>query len=341
MRIENLIFHKLEKYVGEQSSVAYRDEVLPINPQSMQFVEAITNAYNKKSNIFWGFFDDNADSYPFQTMLDDYLQELSPEAFVAFSKRAMEHLQKEIDDTPLATGGYIIFIHFIEDEMDFVICAILQDKHGFTIDPDTLLLKESPQLDIDQLRVASRINATVWKLSNFVNHYVSFLNTSGDVSRYFKSFIGCTENISTGDLTQAAIDATKDHLMSLNLSAAEYNERFETAMNHMMDKAKRKEPITLESLAEVIDEDNPDAFIDLATNENYGVSKSFNGHKSSISASKYHLFKTKDLTIRFHQSMWGRSVHWEPLTQKLIIEVPDKIAFEINDSEFGDNSPGS
>ena len=330
MHIENLIFHKLEKYVGEQSAVAYRDDVLPIDPQSMQFVEAITNAYNKKSNIFWGFFDDNADSYPFQTMLDDYLQELSSERFVAFSKRAMEHLQKEIDDTPLATGGYIIFLHYIEDEMDFVICAILQDKHGFTIDPDTLLLKESPQLDIDQLRVASRINATVWKLSKYVNHYVSFLHTSGDVSRYFKSFIGCTENISSGDLTQAAIEATRDHLRSLELPEQVFNERFETAMNHMMDKAKRKEPIKLESLAELIDEDNPDAFIDLATSDDYDVSQSFNGHKSSISATAYHLFKNKDLTLRFHKSMWGRSIHWEPLTQKLVIEVPDKIAFEIN-----------
>ena len=337
MHIENLIFHKLEKYVGEQSTVAYRDDVLPIDPQSMQFVEAITSAYNKKSNIFWGFFDDNSDSYPFQTMLDDYLQELSPDAFVAFSKRAMEHLQKEIDDTPLATGGYIVFVHFIEDEMDFVICAILQDKHGFMIDPDTLLLKDSPQLDIDQLRVASRINATVWKMSSYVNHYVSFLNTSGDVSRYFKSFIGCTDNVSTGDLTLAAIDATRDHLSSLNLSAAEYNERFEQAMNHMMDKAKKKEPIKLEGLAELIDEDNPDAFIDLATSDGYDVSQSFNGHKSSISASAYHLFKTKDLTIRFHKNMWGSSVRWEPLTQKIIIEVPDKIAFEINQIESGDD----
>lgn len=330
MRIENLIFHKLEKYVGEQSSVAYRDEVIPINQQSELFVQAITNAYNKKSNILWGFFDDNADSYPFQTMLDDYLQELSPEAFVSFSKRAMEHLQKEIDDTPLATGGYIVFIHYIEDEMDFVICAILQDKEGFTIDPDTLLLKESPQLDIDQLRVASRINATVWKISKFINHYVSFLNTSGDVSRYFKSFIGCTENMSSGDLTVAAIDATRDHLRSLALPEEVFNERFENAMNHMMDKAKRKEPIKLEGLAELIDEDNPDAFIDLATSDGYDVSQTFNGHKSSISATAYYLFKNKDMTLRFHKSMWGRSIHWEPLTQKLVIEVPDKIAFEIN-----------
>ena len=333
MDIQNLIFHKLEKKVGQKSAVTYRDEVLPKDEQTALFVNTITEAYNRKSNIFWGFFDANVDNYPFQSMLNDYLLELSAEAFVAFSKRAMEHLQKEIDDTPLATGGYIVFIHFIEDGMDFVICAILQDREGFTIDPDTMLLRESPHLDFDQLRVASRINATVWKHRTHENHYVSFLHTSGEVSRYFKSFIGCTENTSTGDLTQKAIDATRDHLKSLNLPDEEFNDRFEQAMGHMKEKAKNKEPIDLKTLAHVVSEDDPDAFMSLATSDEYDVSPVFNGHKSSIDASTYRLFKTKEMTVRFHQALWGYAVHWDPETNELTIQVPDSMAAEINAME--------
>ena len=337
MEILNLIFHKLEKSVGAQSSVSYREEVLPVNEQSALFVEAVTEAYNRKSNIFWGYFDANVDSYPLQSMLNDYLQECSSEAFVAFSKRAMGHLQKEIDDKPLATGGYILFVHFIEDDMDFVICAILHDKEGFTIDPDTLSLRESPHLDIDQLRVASRINATIWKNSSYDHFYVSFLHTSGDVARYFKEFIGCKEDVSSGDLTQRAIDATRDHLRTLGLPDEEFNERFDLAMDHMMSQAKRKEPIQLETLAKLVDDSDPGAFIERASGDEYEVSKVFNGHKGSINASGYYLMKNKDLTIRFHQRLWGHAVQWHPNTQQLIINVPDEFMLELNgiDEERG------
>ena len=330
MNIENLIFHKLEKKVGEQSAVTFREEVLPINEQSRQFVTAVTEAYERKSNIHWGVFDANVDSYPFQSMLDDYLQECSEGAFVNFSKRAVQHLQKEIDDKPLATGGYILFMHFIEDGMDFVICAILHDKEGFTIDPDTMALQERPHLAIDQLRVASRINATVWKKSSYEHYYVSFLQTSGDVSRYFKAFIGCTEEMSSGDLTQNAIDATRDHLKSLGLPEQEFNERFEMAMDHMMEKAKKKEPIELESLAKLVNEEDPDAFIQLASGDDYEVSRQFNGHKSSIKASSYVLLKNRDMTIRFHQSFWGHAVKWHANTGELIIKVPDDFMLELD-----------
>jgi nucleoid-associated protein len=217
LNLKSIIVHRVSKNRGEKARVKLRTEEWPITEKHIEFVTMVKEVYYKKSNPIWGVFDKNEEQYPFQLLVKNYLS--GKNDFMSFSIKAIEHFEFTITDIPQATGGYVLFAHF-HDNFDFIMTIVLSHKSAFNID-DQLDLNKLLSLDIEKLDVANFLNIKRWRDSE--ETYLSFTPGRKEVSRYFKKFIGCTDQISSKQQSIRLKKALLDYFNKLEIPEDEKN----------------------------------------------------------------------------------------------------------------------
>ncbi len=120
----------------------------------------LNESYNAK-NKAWGFFQGESGAYPFSGWLGEYLE--GDRDFVGFSREAVEHLQKLMEESNLSTGGYVLFAHYQQGMTDYLAIALLHHSEGAAVN-ESLDVTPSSHLDLGQLHLAARINLSEWIL---------------------------------------------------------------------------------------------------------------------------------------------------------------------------------
>ncbi len=90
----------------------------------------LNESYNAK-NKAWGFFQGESGAYPFSGWLGEYLE--GDRDFVGFSREAVEHLQKLMEESNLSTGGHILFAHYQQGMTDYLAIALLHHSEGVAV----------------------------------------------------------------------------------------------------------------------------------------------------------------------------------------------------------------
>ncbi|WP_205410684.1 nucleoid-associated protein, partial [Pseudomonas aeruginosa] len=67
-------------------------------------------------------------AYPFSGWLGEYLE--ADRDFVGFSREAVEHLQKLMEESNLSTGGHVLFAHSQQGMTDYLAIALLHHSEG-------------------------------------------------------------------------------------------------------------------------------------------------------------------------------------------------------------------
>ncbi len=283
-------------------------------------------AYNKKSNVIYGVFDDNVDSYPFQTMVRALLD--GGEDFYSFSCRAMSHYMAVIDEVGAATGGYVVFGRYNDQAEDYLLCTMLNDTAGYAFDND-LNLKENFHLELNKLQVASRLNITKWEGESADNH-LSFASGTKDVSQYFKRFVGCTSNTPSKLASERFKRALTDFLNSEFDDPEERDSVRVRVFEHCREKVSKRSPIHLDTVSHLIDDERPEAFSEFAAGQEYGVDSQFSGHGAVIRGIGHFRYKSSRLTIDFEQGLLGDQVHYDDAEGTLTItDVPEILRDQI------------
>lgn len=194
MNLKNIILHQIIRENEEEPELNCSDHNLVENDTVIEFVEKLIKIYSSKNPTF-GAFEEDSVNYPFQKKVREYLDGSN---FITFSKESMSILKKEIK-TPKATGGYVVFVHYEEKQVDFIITAMLDKSTQFAVDDASLGIEKLKTLDIDKLARANRINVKKWDAEESL--YLTFIKGTRDVSKYFQKFIGST------DITSAKINS--------------------------------------------------------------------------------------------------------------------------------------
>jgi len=247
--------------------------------------------------------------------------------FTAFSRQAVEHLQKLMEESNLSTGGHVLFAHYQQGMTDYLAIALLHHSNGVTV-TDSLDVTEARHLDLGQLHLATRINISEWQNNKQSKQYISFIKGKNGkkVSEYFRDFIGCQEGVDGPGETRTLLKAFSDYVESEDLPEEKAREKTSALVGYASSQAKIGEPMSLEELSGVIDEEHPRAFYEHIRNKDYGLSPEIPADKRTLNQFQRFTGRAEGLSISFESHLLGSKVEYDEARDMLIIrQLPTQL----------------
>ncbi len=261
MPIRHCIVHLIDKKPDGSPAVLHaRDAELAASDAIENLLADLNDSYNAKQGKAWGFFHGESGAYPLSGWLKQYLDE--EKDFTAFSRVAVEHLQKLMEESNLSTGGHILFAHYQQGMTEYLAIALLHHSEGVAVNAE-LDVMPSRHLDLGQLHLAARINLSEWKNNQNSRQYISFIKGKNGkkVSDYFRDFLGCQEGVDGPAETRTLLKAFTDYVEIEDLPEESAREKTHALLDYATTQTKLGQPLSLQELSQTLDEDRPQAFL--------------------------------------------------------------------------------
>lgn len=330
MPIRNAIVHLIDKKPDGSPAVLHTRDAALAESQAMDNLLAdLNDSYNARQGKGWGFFHAESGAYPLSGWLKKHLD--GETSFVDFTKVAVEHLTKLMEESNLSVGGHVLIAHYTQGMTDYMIIALLHHSEGVSVGSD-LDLSPSRHLDLGQLHLASRINISEWLNNDKSRQYISFTKGKNGkrASDYFRDFIGCQEGIDGAGETRTLLKAFSDFVESEDMPEENAREKTSTLVGYASSQSKIGEPISLEQLSELIDEDRPRAFFDHIRNKDYGLSPEIPADKRVINQFCRFTGRAEGLSISFESHLLGSKIEYDENNGTLTIrQLPTQLVDQL------------
>ncbi len=320
MPIRHCIVHLIDKKPDGSPAVLHaRDSELAESTAIENLLADLNDSYNAKQGKAWGFFHAESGAHPFSGWLKEYLD--SEKTFTEFSRVAVEHLQKLMEESNLSVGGHVLFAHYQQGMTDYLAIALLHHSEGVAVNAE-LDVTPSRHLDLSQLHLAARVNLSEWRNNQNSKQYISFIKGKNGkkVSDYFRDFIGCQEGVDGPGETRTLLKAFSDFVESEDLPEEAAREKTQTLVEYATSQTKAGEPVTLEELSSLIDEDRPKAFYDHIRNKDYGLSPEIPADKRTLNQFRRFTGRAEGLSISFEAHLLGSRIEYDEEAGTLIIK---------------------
>lgn len=117
---------------------------------------------------------------------------------------------------------------------------------------------------------------------------------------------------------------------SEDLSEDQAREKTATLVGYASAQAKHGEPISLEELAALVDEERPAAFYDFIRNKDYGLSPEIPADKRTINQFRRFTARTDGLSISFESHLLGNKVEFDQAGGTLVIrDLPTQLVEQL------------
>ncbi|MGK9419308.1 nucleoid-associated protein YejK [Pseudomonas cedrina] len=311
MPIRHSVIHKIDKKPDGSPAVLYlagaeqeesgaRDDLM----------SQLNESYNATTGKAWGFFHAESGAHPLSGWLAKYMAGGS--SFLDFSTIAVEHLTKVMDESNLTTGGHTLFCHYQQGMTDYLVIALVQETEAVTVTQE-LALMTVKRLDLDHIRLVARINISEWQTNRQSKQYISYLKgkQGRKLNDYFRDFIGCQEGIDGPGETRTLLKAFSDFVESEHLGEESAREKTNTLVSYSMAQAKMGEPITLDELSGLIDEDQPKNFNDFIKANDYGLSETLPPDKKTLNKFRRFTGRAEGMSISFEAHLLGDKIEFD------------------------------
>lgn len=291
----DFVIHELLKDVNGPVRDRYRNSVIAPTAEETSFVSEVRRLFQRHhSGRIYGNFEPDSKKYPFSGMLRDYQ---SKEDFLAFSKQAAGHLAKTMAGITVATGGYFFAARFAEGDQNLLLIFMLSQRQSHAVDEKTLSLRRSVSLQMEHLDLAARISITDWEAGR--PEPVSLVRGRKEVSDYFKTFIGLYEPRTNTEVTQKLKQITEKWM-----DKRKYPEPQRADVRaRVVEYAKKRgnEPVELEVVATIVDEDRHEKFFNAANEQRLGAE--FYVDRVSLRAWERVDYSDADLRLNFSKRL--------------------------------------
>ncbi|MEB2514830.1 nucleoid-associated protein YejK [Pseudomonas sp. YuFO20] len=311
MPVLHSVIHKIDKKPDGNPAILHRSDAELVESQARDdLTHQFNESYNAKAGKAWGFFHAESGAYPFSGWLGKYLA--GSEGFVSFSDNAVEHLVKLMEESNLSVGGNALFCHYQQGLTDYLIIAMVQDTEAVVM-TDALTLLPVRRLDMDHIHLAARINLSEWKSNPASRQYISFIKGKNGrkANDYFRDFIGCQEGVDGPGETRTLLKAFSDFVESEDLGEESAREKIHALVSYSMAQAKLGEPITIDELSELINEDQPKVFADFIRDKDYGLSATIPADKKTLNKFRRFTGRAEGLSISFEQHLLGSKIEFD------------------------------
>ena len=320
MPIRHCIVHLIDKKPDGTPAVLHARVSELAESQAIENMLADLNeSYNAKQGKAWGLFHAESGAHPFSGWLKEYLD--GGKDFTAFSRVAVEHLQKLMEEYNLSVGGHVLFAHYQQGMTDYLTVALLHHSEGVVV-TDDLDVTPSRHLDVGQLHLAARINLSEWQNNKQSKQYISYIKGKNGkkISGYFSDFIGCMEGVDGPGETRALLTAFSDFVENEDLPDESAREKTKALVDYATSQAKLGEPMGLEELSGLIDEDRPKAFDDHIRNKDYGLSPEIPLDKRTLNQFRRFTGRAEGLSISFEAHLLGDKIEYDEASNSLVIK---------------------
>ena len=329
MPIRHSIIHQIDKKPDGTPAVLHVSGTELAESQATEnLLHDLNVAYNAKTGKAWGFFHAQSGAFPFSGWLQTYID---GGEFIEFSHTAVEHLQKLMEESNLSVGGHVLMAHYQQGLTDYLIVALLQNSEGVTVNPD-LSVTPSKHLDFGSISLAARINISEWRSNPKSRQYISCLKGSKGrkATDYFRDFIGCQEGVDGPGETRTLLKAFSDFVTAEDLHEDSAREKTDTLVNYSMAQAKLGEPITLNELSGLIDEEQPHSFYNFIKSKDYGLSETLPPDKKTINKFRRFTGRAEGMSISFEAHLLGDKIEFDEAGGTLTLRnLPTQLADQL------------
>ena len=311
MPVRHSVIHKIDKKPDGSPAVLFLGISEQVDsPARDDLMSQLNESYNATAGKGWGFFHQESGAYPFSGWLGKYLAGVTD--FLAFSTTAVEHLTKLMEESNLTTGGHALFCHYQQGMTDYLMIALVQETEAVTM-TEELALMTVKRLDLDHIRLAARINISEWQTNPQSKQYISYLKgkQGRKFSEYFRDFIGCQEGVDGPGETRTLLKAFSDFVESEDLPEESAREKTHTLVSYSIAQAKLGEPITLDELSGLIDEDRPKNFYDFIKAKDYGLSDTLPPDKKTLNKFRRFTGRAEGMSISFEAHLLGDKIEFD------------------------------
>lgn len=327
MPILHSIIHRIDTASGETPALTPAGEELASSPAVDDLLAGVNDAFNAKPKA-WGHFVDATPegevSSPFATELADYLD--GGRDFATFSRDVAKRLADLIADH-LTLSGDLLMVDQRVGDARYLSLALLHHRSGFGVD-DSLAVVPVRQLNLTQMSLAARLDIHQWRGDSPSKQYLSWTRDRGGkkLAEGFAALLGAAEGVDATGETRTLLKAFSDYVEQEDLPEEASREKTDALIDYASDQARRGEPITLEELSEVLDEQQPKAFYDHIRHADYGLSPEIPPDRRTLNQFRRFTGRSGGVSISFDSHLLGSSVEYDEDQDRLIIkQVPRQL----------------
>ncbi|WP_192034628.1 nucleoid-associated protein YejK [Halomonas sp. YLGW01] len=331
MPILTSIVHTIDK-AGSDAPATLRPATAASaeSPAMGELLAGLNKAYHGKAKA-WGRFAEGEDAGDFAPRLAAFLA--GDQDFVTFTRELAERVTALVDDH-LPLGGQLLIAHERTCDTESLMLALLHPRQGFAIDNEQQVVPAS-QLNLTQPSLAARINLTQWQDASPSRQYLSFLRDRGGkkLADDVATLLGAQEGVDASSETRTLLKAFSDYVEQEDLPEEQSREKTDAVIDYASDQASRGEPITLDELSELVDEQQPKAFYDYIRQQDYGLAPEIPPDKRALNQFRRFTGRAGGVSISFDSHLLGDSVEYDADQDRLIIKkVPNQLRDQLKRS---------
>ncbi len=333
MEVLEAALHEIRKdkeTSGEHAvQVLHASALLPLDNILKNAAEAVLANYTKKHNA-WGVFGVNEQTQRFPVILKENMNKSKD--FLTFSIETTDLIAKEMSSKNMSTGGHILFLHYENASVSWLMVVKLRLSNGTGVDDKNLQLTETRSFNMDNIHEAARVNLQSWQQDG-TETYLSFIKGRGDeeVSKYFRDALGCTDYTDSKKQTQAAMIAIQCFFDKKALSLDDRKEKKKVIHDLFFTCYKDQKPINLIALSAYVDTQNPNDFKDFIRENGIELQDEFKPHAKTFSSWKRVGSKFKSISLSFDlAALDDQTITYDQSKNTITIgDIPDKLAQDI------------
>ncbi|MFN2410809.1 MAG: nucleoid-associated protein [Halomonas sp.] len=293
-------------------------------PVMESLVSALNDTYNTKPKGWGRFAEEGEHAGPLSVWLKDYLA--GEQSFAELATALAERLVSTLQDQ-LSVSGYLVISHQRQGDTETLFMGLAHQREGIGID-DAHQAVPAAQLNTRQLTLAARINLSQWQSDSPDAQYVSFLKDRGGkkLGEGMMALLGMEEGIDAPTETRTLLKAFSDYVEKEDFDDEASREKTDTLVDYANDQMSRGEPMTLDELSALVDEQQPKAFYEHIRNADYGLSPEIPPDKRTINQFRRFTGRAGGVSISFDSHLLGSSIEYDATQDRLIIkQVPKQL----------------
>lgn len=257
MAITHVIAHHVERLDNNgEARFTQRDSELPLDGKVEELLRELKRTFCNRTGKAYGQFSDDIGSYPFSSLLKNYLAESL--TFASFTQQSMAHFKVELEKDEARVDAHLLMCEEKLADANYLYLFMVDHDEALFIDGD-LTVKST--FNIGSLMLGARVNLDEWQTG--AGGYLSLLRLRGDkpLTDAFFNLVGFADQ-------QMDIMRDTNHFLEVvdNFSRTLPEEQAQQTRNQVVDycieQDKSGEPVVFEKLSQTLSEEQPQAFVE-------------------------------------------------------------------------------
>ena len=321
MSIEAAVMHQLHRIDGQKNiQMQFGETDLSQNDVIMELFLQFKLGFQKRNTRQFGHFDVQSRS----NIAD--VTKLMLEAgsdFIELSHDLAKKLQQFLSETEGELAGYLLFVKERIELKEYFWLFWLEEKKQLQFNSDTMTPEEVSVMDSSRLNMALRIDYDGWFKQNS-NKFFTLLvpRGTGEPGQSFANFSAFEQGIDQTEQTKEFLTIVDQYAQTLTPpQAKEYKSK---VLDFVVEQDAVGEPVVIEQLAKVVDEQTPEKFSQFVTEKQAEPVAEIQTDRASLKRYMRFSGRDQDMSISFSADRFGEGVTYDASEEALVIKALPK-----------------